>query len=239
MVNRLLAALVFLAVVPAHAETIQFTAADGVTVTADLTAKSDAAAPWLILFHMARASRGEYREIAPRLARLGYSVMAIDQRSGGSFGGVENATRKSFVENPEFKAAIPDLKAAVAEAKKRGAQRLGVLGSSYSAALVIRLAGEDPGFADAVIAFSPGEYFQPRDFIQSAAADVSVPVLVTGARKEEGAWAPIFKALGTKEKTAFLPEGPGKHGATTLLTNEGPEYWRALETFLATYLPPS
>lgn len=239
MLTRLLIALLLMAGSPASAETISFQTQDGVTVSAELTSGPSPDAPWIVLFHMARASRGEYLEIAPRLQQMGYAIMAVDQRSGGSFGGHDNETRAAFGENPGFKDAIPDLKAAVEEARNRGGRRIGVLGSSYSAALVIRLAGEDPSFADAVMAFSPGEYFKPGDFIRSAAGNVAVPVFITGARNEEGQWAPIYKALGTDTKVGFQPKGPGKHGATALLTETGPEYWMALTSFLTEYLPPS
>ena len=47
-------------------------------------------APVLVLFHQAGWSRGEYREIAPKLNELGYICLAIDQRSGKGVNGVAN-----------------------------------------------------------------------------------------------------------------------------------------------------
>lgn len=236
MILRLATALMLLFAPWAAAEVVTFPAADGVTVTADYTAVDGDTA--IVLFHMAGASRGEYADIAPRLQKLGYTTMAVDQRSGGAFGGVENATRQAFASNPGFKDAIPDLQAAVAEIRRRGAQRVAVIGSSYSAALVIRLAGEDPSFAEAVISFSPGEYFRPSDFIRQVADKVRAPIFITAARNEEPQWREIFERLASSEKTGFVPKGPGRHGATALLSADGAEYWAALEAFLAAHFPP-
>jgi len=41
-----------------------------------------------------RYSRGEYIDTAIKLNELGYSVMAIDQRSGNSANGILNETAK-------------------------------------------------------------------------------------------------------------------------------------------------
>ncbi|MEM7546142.1 MAG: dienelactone hydrolase family protein [Pseudomonadota bacterium] len=227
-----LALFVLSAVSPFAQDRVSFTAADGLEVTADLYLGDG---PALILFHMAGASRGEYRDIAPRLQAAGYAVLAVDQRSGGAFGGVTNETAARAGGGAGYEAAIPDLLAATAFMRSRGATRIGVVGSSYSAALVLTLAGRDAGFADAVIAFSPGEYFSPRDFVRRDAGNIVVPVFITAARSEEGQWRPIYDVV-TSEKTGFVPDGAGRHGATALLTDAGPEYWAALEAFLARHL---
>lgn len=224
------------AVVSVSAETLRFPAADGTEVTAELTA-AGADVPVLVLFHMAGASRGEYADIAPRLVALGYTTLAVDQRSGGAFGGVANETRAQFSANPGFADAIPDLLAAAAKARSLGNGQVAVIGSSYSAALVLKLAGDDAGFADAVISFSPGEYFSPGDFVRRSATGLTQPVFITAARNEQGQWQGIFDAIPGDAKTGFQPEGAGRHGATALLTADGPEYWAALETFLARHFP--
>lgn len=220
----------------ADSEVVRFDAEDGTMITADWT-KISPSAPTLVLFHMAGASRGEYREIALKLNELGYNTLAIDQRSGGQFNGVLNETRQQFTSNPGYADAIPDMKAATAYARAHTVERVGVIGSSYSAALVLKLAGEDPEFADAVIAFSPGEYFGKRGFVKNAAEKLEQPVFVTAARQETGQWQPIFDAIPSGKKTGFEPTGAGRHGATALLTDAGPEYWTALEAFLAKHLP--
>ena len=61
-------------------------ASDGLSVSADVYTISTATnATWIVLAHQAGASRGEYRTIAPRLNKLGYNAIALDQRSGRAF----------------------------------------------------------------------------------------------------------------------------------------------------------
>lgn len=235
MIHRYLTAIFMLIAFPAAAETVTFPASDGVTVSADLT--NPGGKPLLILFHMAGASRGEYLDIAPRLNALGYATLAVDQRSGRAFNGVKNETAARFGSDPGYQATIPDLVAAADFARRQlGASRIGVIGSSYSASLVLVLAGRDPMFADAVMAFSPGEYFSNKRMVSSAAGDIEAPVFITSARQEAGQWRGILDTIG-EPKTGFVPAGPGKHGATALTSPDGAEYWSALEQFLATYLP--
>jgi dienelactone hydrolase len=238
MLARILAIVAILATIPAAAETVTFTADDGVEVTADVYLPDNVSSSVLVLFHMAGASRGEYREIAPRLAKQGYISMAVDQRSGGAFAGVVNLTAAGVGSDPGYSTAIPDLNAAVSYARtKLGAARVGVVGSSYSAALVLALAGRDPGFADAVIAFSPGEYFSDRRFVRDAVAELAAPVFLTAAREETGQWVSIFDAIPGSNKVGFEPSVAGRHGATALVEDKTGAYWKALETFLTRYLP--
>ncbi|MEM9013272.1 MAG: dienelactone hydrolase family protein [Pseudomonadota bacterium] len=228
----LAAVLALLSYPVAAQERVTFPAGDGLEVTADLYPGGPVT---LVLFHMAGASRGEYREIAPRLVAAGYTVLAVDQRAGNAFGGVANETA-GRAGGAEFADAIPDLEAAVAFARDRGAARVGALGSSYSAALVLVLSGRDAGFADAVMAFSPGEYFGSGDFVRRDARAIAVPVFITGAGNEGRQWGPIAEVIDAPT-VAFRPDGSGRHGATALLSADGDAYWAALEAFLAEHLP--
>jgi len=229
-----LAMMVF-AIGPVRAETVSFSASDGVTVTADVSRGSTNTV--IVLFHMAGASRGEYREIAPVLNSLGYTTLAVDQRAGRSFAGVKNETAARVPGKSQFIDAIPDLKAAVAYARQSlGAARIGVVGSSYSASLVLVLAGQDRGFADAVMSFSPGEYFPDRSLVLTSAAGITVPVFITAARSEATQCQPIAKVIGGRV-TGFTPRAAGKHGATALLTEARDEYWAALRGFLQANFP--
>jgi hypothetical protein len=78
-------------------EGVTFPAADGLSVNADLYSVPKARA-FLVLCHRSHFHRGEYAEIAPRLAQLGYDCMAIDQRSGMNvFGGVNETYARAIV----------------------------------------------------------------------------------------------------------------------------------------------
>lgn len=238
--RRLLVALTsaILLSTTARAEIVQFPASDGVTVTADFKTPSVAATTVIVLYHMAGASRGEYLTIAERLNALGYATLAVDQRSGGQFNGVTNETvvaaggRKTFVD------AIPDLIAAAEWARQTaGAQKVGVLGSSYSAGLVLVLSAKDRGFADAVMSFSPGEYYGASDYVAREVGNIAVPVFLTAARGETGQWKPL-QAQIKSPVVGFVPNGSGRHGASALDSGDGAEYWKALEMFLAQHLSP-
>ena len=230
----------------ARAEPVQFQAADGLAITGELTRPAGDATTAIVLFHQAGSSRGEYQTIAPKLAEKGYLVLAIDQRSGNAFTGVANETAKrarAAKKATGYTDAIPDLQAAAAYARgPLGAAKVIVWGSSYSAALALALAGQDAGFADGVLAFSPGEYFRGDPSIKDNAANIAVPVFITAAKSEAREWSAIFKAIpDTTPKTGFVPEGLGVHGSSALIPNRSPneaEYWSAVEAFLAKNFPP-
>ena len=74
---------------------VTFPSEDGLEITAELYAPhADKATPFIVLCHQARWSRGEYREIAPKLNQLGFNCVAIDQRSGDGVNNITNETTK-------------------------------------------------------------------------------------------------------------------------------------------------
>ena len=160
-------------------ETITFPSADGLLITADTYIQSeDRQAPFIVLFHQASWSRGEYLETAPRLNSMGFNCMAVDQRSGDRIKGVTNETVQRATAAGKatgFLDAIPDMLAAIAYAKENFSDGVIIgMGSSYSSALILKLAGDDAGLVDAVASFSPGEYFSPSNLIGTSAANLSV-----------------------------------------------------------------
>lgn len=223
---------------PAQAETVRFKASDGVVVTADFNMPGANAKTVIVLYHMAGASRGEYSTIAERLNALGYATLAVDQRSGGQSNGIKNETVAAAGGSTGFVDTIPDLLAASAWARQvAGVQKVGVLGSSYSAGLVLVLSAKDRGFADAVMSFSPGEYYGSRNYVAREVAKITSPVFLTAARSETGQWKPLAARI-TSPVVGFVPNGSGRHGASALDGKNGAEYWAALEGFLAQHLSP-
>lgn len=219
-------------------ETITFPSKDGLIVTADVYRAYPDTVPLIILFHQAGSGRGEYLEIAPRLNKLGFNAMAVDLRSGSGGNGLSNETaakaraaRKSTV----YQAALPDMEAAIAYAKAHLARGKIILwGSSYSASLVLKIAGDNVKACDAVLAFSPGEYFGQSAFIQTSAKNITVPVFVSSAREEGEDWRAIFEAIPARGKRSFLPKAAGLHGSSALWPSApaNAEYWAAVEPFL-------
>jgi len=220
-----LTALLFLGTSSAKAiEFISFNSKDGLKVTADLYLTDNPLNPFIILFHQAGWSRGEYTEIAPKLNALGYNCMAVDQRSGEKVNNIINetarrATEKSLSSN--YPDALPDMLAAIEYVKANFKMKKLILwGSSYSSALVLKIAGDYPDIADATLSFAPGEYFerfgQPEDWITQSAKNIKIPVFITSAKNEHVYWKNIFDAIPTTTKQSFIPTTEGNHGSRAL-----------------------
>jgi pimeloyl-ACP methyl ester carboxylesterase len=227
----------------ANAQTpVSFPSEDGLICTADLyLAKPDKKTPFIVLFHQAGKSRGEYQEIAPRLNQLGFNCLAVDARSGSSTMGVQNETALTAMKAGKpigYQDALPDLLAALAFARKTYAEgKLIAWGSSYSASLSLHIAGLHPERLDGVLAFSPGEYFSSGTPLSSIAESstriTGLPVFITSGTSERSQWEEIFNAIPSPAKTAFLPAGTARsHGSAVLWGNLGPAYWEAVEAFL-------
>lgn len=223
-------------------ETITFSSSDGVEITVDLYMPHEKSAPFIVLFHQANWSRGEYLEIAPKINALGYNCMAVDQRSGGSVNGIPNKTKigaSQAMKGTSYVDALPDLIAATEYAKHNLTEgKLIIWGSSYSSALVLKVAGDHHDIADAVLAFSPGEYFsnlrKPKDWITTSAMKITMPVFITSAKNEKQNWYKIYEAIPSEDKRYFLPETSGNHGSRALWEkfSDSRDYWKAVTDFL-------
>ena len=239
--NHLRLALFFASTIatayPARAETLALKAADGVTVYADFEGGKAGARPILILFHQAGSNRHEYDPVAPRLNDMGFDTLAVDQRAGGHLFGHDNETAAALGRAPGYLAAYPDMEAALAWAEGTGAKTILIMGSSYSSALVFELAADHPKSVDAVLSFSPGEYFSPGDRVRKAAARLKVPVFVSQASdpSEVATAKPIVDAVPQNLVTHFKPKS-APHGASALREDANgkgaAEVWRAVAAFL-------
>ena len=216
-------------------ETVSFMAADGVKVFGEYYPASNQTAPFIICFHMAGANRGEYASIAPRLVKMGFQVLTIDQRSGGSDFGRDNQTVAGLGKSTDYGAAQADITAAIGWAKQKStSSKVIIWGSSYSASLVILEAAQNSSVS-AVLAFSPGEYLGGGDRVAQAVRSVSQPLFLTSTQSEAGDVAPIFKAAHSAHKIQFVPKGAGMHGSSALLSRDGAEYWVAVARFLSQF----
>jgi alpha-beta hydrolase superfamily lysophospholipase len=218
----------------AASQAVTLRARDGVSVTG-LAYTAEHPKAIVLLFHQADSSKGEYATIAPRLVAAGFSALAIDQRSGGSLYG-PNETASRFGKEASYEQAKPDLEAALDWAT---AKHLPVVlwGSSYSASLVFEVAAEHPQEVGAVMAFSPGEYFDDTKAVARAAAKVRVPIYVTSAPDpgEVSDAKAILAASPARSKTQYVPQF-GVHGASMLIEAQDPkgaaENWKHALAFL-------
>ena len=226
------------AALAAKPKAVQFRAADGVVIYGSYYSNGDPYRPLVLLFHQAGSNRGEYATIAPRLVDAGFNCLAIDQRSGGDMWGQKNQTVEHLGHNASYLEAESDLEAALNWARtveKKG--KVILWGSSYSASLVFLVAARHPDEVSAVLAFSPGEYFQQKNLVRQAAERVHVPVYITcgtGAREAANA-RPVFEAVASKDKVFFDPP-VGVHGSKTLRTDSDPKgaarNWQEVLAFL-------
>ncbi len=225
--------------------TITFAAGDGLQITADTYIVNEDDAPLIILFHQAGWSRGEYKEIAPKLNSLGFNCLAIDQRSGGEVNGVINETHRNATDQKKstsYLDAYQDMQAALDYTKKHFAKsKLIVWGSSYSASLVLKLAANNPNIVDGVLAFSPGEYFEKlgkdKSYITNAVTSLKCPVFITSTPSEKESWLKIFKTIPSGNKVSFVPKTKGNHGSRALWEKfeDSNNYWKAVIKFLDGY----
>jgi dienelactone hydrolase len=242
MKNLILILIVALSLQLTAQEKLNFKSSDGLEITADSYFENPETAPLILLFHQAGWSRGEYQEIAPKLNKLGFNCIAFDQRSGEEINDVINETYQRAVEQKlgtSYVDAEIDIVAAIEYAKKNHtkASQLIIWGSSYSAGLVLKIAGERDDIG-AVLAFSPGEYYKkmgkPADWIEQSAKKIEIPVFITSAKIEKKKWWKISEAIPSEEIALFLPTKLGKHGSRALWEkfSDHKEYWKAVTSFL-------
>ena len=231
---------------PTHAaaQDLTLTASDGVKIHAQVSRAAKPLAPIILAFHMAGSNLSEYASIVGKLNAAGFTVLAIDQRSGGSGFGSRNETVNRLGRSTSYDEALKDLEAAHAwgVSAAKGSPVL-VWGSSYSAALVFVLAAQNPATIAGVLSFSPGEYLSDKNRVHAAARSVRVPVFVSQSSSsgEVEQARSIFAVINTNEKTHFVPAVPGVHGSSSLREDANPkgarEYWSAVLQFLKKFSP--
>lgn len=220
--------------------TVRSKAPDGLDLTADLYEAGDRAKPVLLLFHQAGSSRGEYRKIAPRLVQAGYNCLALDARSGRQWEGVDNETASAAqAEGKEtgYLDARQDLERAIGWVRELGFKGpLGIVGSSYSAALALGVGADRPE-VDVVVAFSAGDYLQPRGTVFEYARKLKKPTLLIAPPNEATHAQAILDATAAEQKSRYVHEG-GMHGARTLYLPPATDaVWKQLMDFLGRHIP--
>ncbi|MGC8825205.1 MAG: dienelactone hydrolase family protein [Bacteroidales bacterium] len=216
-------------------KTITFPAKDGLLVTADLY-EAGTSLPYLLLFHKSGSSRGEFRETAPRLMKLGYNCLAVDLRAGNEINFVVNQTALRAREQnlpATYLDAVPDMQAAIEYAANISRKPIVVLGSSYSASLALVLATKNPQIL-AVVAFSPGEYFEPNLNVRDTLSYLTIPLWIGGTKDELPYLTKLTAKINPRYVTLFTPiHHAGKHGALALWPDNPSkdEYWLSLLLF--------
>ena len=214
---------------------VTFFTADSLEVVADKYFVSDSL-PWILMFHQAGSSRGEFIEIAPKLIKLGYNGLAVDLRHGKEINFVANETfmaARRGNHQASMADATKDINAAIEWATERSDFPVILLGSSYSASLAMIAAKKNP-HAGAVIAFSPGEFFGHPGLVQNAVRNLDVPVFLASTKREYPYVTELSSGINSRNRYIFTPsEHQGVHGARALWETEecSQEYWLGLLLF--------
>ncbi len=214
--------------------TIQFKAADSLSVTAD-SYEVLPGEKYILLCHQDGFSRGEYIETAIRLNGLGYNCLAIDQRSGDKCNGVVNQTAFNAKEQElktDYLNAQQDIEAAINYIYGHSGKKIIVVGSSYSAALLLKMANANDKIS-ALALFSPGEYLDGVN-LQKTCVGLKIPIFATSSKKESKDLATMLSGIKPENKTIFVPAAEGDHGSKVLWPDapNKDEYWSAFESFL-------
>jgi len=200
---------------------ISYTTADSIVVYGDLFVV-DKSATTILLFHQAGANaKSEYSNIIPRLIELGYNVMAIDQRSGGQrFGGYNRTVAKLSTSRFGYCEVYPDLVGSLNYLKQHNYSGKKIIwGSSYSAALVIKLANEHPEEIAGVLAFSPasGEPMndcKPEQYFNT----LPMPVLILRPQREAEIESVKYQLeIASTQGHQTYVANPGTHGSSMLV----------------------
>lgn len=199
-------------------ENVSFKADDGLKISASLYEMGDDK-PFILLFHQAGYSKGEFKETAPKLAKLGYNCLAVDLRSGDNVNYIQNETAQR-AKNEDYPNsyidAEQDIKAAIDWAYNKSGKKVIILGSSYSASLCLKIAKGNPK-VHAVLAFSPGEYFKPDFNIKEELKLFDKPVFAASSKKEYKYLEELMEFVPEAKKTLFKPkDNEGFHGSKAL-----------------------
>lgn len=224
----------------AQSEKITLQASDGVTITADLYYNCGKDAPFIILCHRADWSRGEYIDIAPRLNKIGFNAIALDQRSGKVINGIINETAKSAIElkrTTTYTDAEIDIQTVITYIRDTySPEKLILWGSSYSTGLCIDLANSNN--VNGLLIFSTGEWYnwcgKSKTWVSDNLKEIKMPIFFASSKKENVETKQFYKKCASKNKVIYCPTNEGCHGSQILFStsNACEEAWGKVEKFL-------
>lgn len=191
-------------------EPVSFRAADGSKVNARLY-RQNSNFPFILLFHE-RESSEEHSRLAARLLNLNFNCLLVPVRNSGSG---------------------KEIDAAIAFSESIGNSQIVLFGSTRCASLCLASAGKYRNIR-AIIALSPGEYFQPVVRISDAVKELTQPVFVASSPREYPYIQQMFAGADSNNVTLFMAGKNSDFHGSALLSESNPagnEYWFALTMF--------
>ena len=218
-------------------ERIEFKAADGVKIIGNYY-EIDPNAPIIILCHQARFNKFEYAGIAPKIVKMGYNCLAIDQRSGGPISIFQNETMINSIsagKPTDMLDAEQDILAAIDWAYDKSKREVILWGSSYSSTLSIYIGmGNDK--VKTFIAFSPGNYWsEKKGDLKAMLPTCEKSYFITSTKYENTHIKQFMSNVKLKRnQVVFIPKTEGYHGSQALWDGQaqGEQYWNAITEFL-------
>lgn len=196
---------------------IQFKSKDGLLMTADYY-EVKGHKGIILLCHRSHCNRAEYRETAPKFNGLGYSCLAIDQRSGMKVFGEVNETKnraKAQKLPTGYLDAKPDVEAGIDYAYKLNDNKpIILLGSSYSAALSLLIGAENDKLKSLIV-FSADEHLKGRELAKEIKG-IKVPIFASSAKKEIKDTEHVLRFVEKKLVQQYKPKEEGFHGSKIL-----------------------
>lgn len=219
---------------------VTFMAEDSLKVTAELYTTYSQTSNYMLLFHQAEYSRGEFEQIATRLIKLNYNCLAVDLRYGNGVNFINNETAM-LARTGKYANSMVDCEKDIIAAidfiySMDSTAQIFLLGSSFSGSLCLKVA-KDREDIKAVIAYSPGEFFSNFK-VSEYITGLETPCYIGCARPEYSYITEIAKNIASPKKVIFRPENSnGEHGAKALWwnSNANEEYWLSLLFFLKDY----
>ena len=85
-----------------------------------------------------------------------------------------------------------------------------------------------------MIVFSPGEYFQDKDFTRNSINGLDKPLFATSSREESDKVTDLLRDVNSRIKVQYVPKTAGDHGSKVLWSksSDNQDYWAALMSFL-------
>ncbi|MCF8345887.1 MAG: dienelactone hydrolase family protein [Bacteroidales bacterium] len=208
---------------------ITYPSGDSLLITADDYFQSDTL-PYLILLHEQGSSRGEFTGIVHRFQKMNFNCLVPDLRNGGNanFTSNETAVRSRELGFSRNRHAVElDILASISHAYNKSGKRVVLLGAGANASLALKAAKEQET-VQAVIALSPGEFFQPLLSVKDTIAGLQKPVLITATKEELPYMEQLAKKVNDTNIILFAPDqSPGERGTQALLPSNpsNSEYW--------------
>ena len=226
---------VFISVISFSQEKVSFVSLDGLSITADLY-EINKSKPYVILFHQAGYSRGEYKETAKKIVKFGYNCLAVDLRSGGEVNYIQNHTALLALQQgyeTDYLSSKQDIVASINWVKTRCKEPIVLFGSSFSASLCLIVANERDD-VKAVVAFSPGEFFNSELSVKESITELNKPIFAASTQRELPYIKELLSLVPSRDKSIFAPsKSQGEHGSKSLwaANPSNREYWLALTMF--------